>query len=86
MNIIAMGTQDGVVRPCAEADSNKTQHFPLYLISYGLFRFGHEFARDTPRVGFGFTGYQVAAFLVMALGLLGFIRRHRQKRAGLGLG
>ena len=26
------------------------QHFHLYLIAYGLFRFMHEFMRDTPRL------------------------------------
>ena len=27
----------------------KGQHFHLYLIGYGLFRFGHEFLRATPK-------------------------------------
>jgi prolipoprotein diacylglyceryltransferase len=27
------------------------QHFHLYLMSYGAFRFAHEFARATPRSG-----------------------------------
>ncbi len=43
------------------------QHFHLYLIAYGLFRFFHEFLRDTPRVVGGWSGYQFAA-----LGLAGF--------------
>ena len=51
------------------------QHFHLYLMSYGAFRFAHEFVRATPRVSHGFTGYQFAALAVFALGLAGFIRR-----------
>jgi phosphatidylglycerol:prolipoprotein diacylglycerol transferase len=51
------------------------QHFHIYLMAYGVFRFGHEFLRDTPRVLGGLTGYQVAAAACAALGLAGFIRR-----------
>ena len=51
------------------------QHFHLYLIGYGLFRFAHEFLRATPRFGGGVTGYQIAALAVAALGLVGFVRR-----------
>lgn len=53
------------------------QHFHLYLIAYGLFRFAHEFMRDTPRVFAGLSGYQVAALAVAALGAIGFERRRR---------
>jgi phosphatidylglycerol:prolipoprotein diacylglycerol transferase len=52
------------------------QHFHLYLMSYGAFRFAHEFVRATPRVSHGITGYQLAALGVFALGLMGFVRRH----------
>jgi phosphatidylglycerol---prolipoprotein diacylglyceryl transferase len=51
------------------------QHFHLYLMSYGAFRFAHEFVRATPRVSHGFTGYQLAALAVFLLGLAGFARR-----------
>jgi len=51
------------------------QHFHLYLMAYGLFRFAHEFLRDTPRILGGFTGYQVAAAACFFLGLGGYIRR-----------
>jgi phosphatidylglycerol:prolipoprotein diacylglycerol transferase len=51
------------------------QHFHLYLIGYGVFRFGHEFLRATPRVAGGVSGYQVAALAVAALGAFGFARR-----------
>ena len=40
------------------------QHFHLYLIAYGLFRFVHEFMRATPRVLGPFSGYALAALLV----------------------
>ncbi len=51
------------------------QHFHLYLIAYGLFRFGHEFARDTPRLWGALTGYQVLALAVLALGVWGYRKR-----------
>lgn len=42
------------------------QHFHLYLMAYGLFRFGHEFLRATPKPFAGLSGYQLIA-LAMAL-------------------
>lgn len=59
------------------------QHFHLYLIAYGTFRFFHEFLRATPRVGLGISGYQVAALACVLLGVWGFRRRQQlsQKRA-----
>lgn len=56
------------------------QHFHLYLIGYGLFRFAHEFARATPRVAGDFTGYHLAALMVAALGVVGFVRRRYAQR------
>jgi phosphatidylglycerol---prolipoprotein diacylglyceryl transferase len=53
------------------------QHFHLYLIGYGLFRFAHEFMRDTPRILGILSGYQIAALAVAALGIAGFERRRR---------
>lgn len=44
------------------------QCFHLYLIAYGLFRFGHEFLRDTPKSGWGIGGYQIAALALVVLG------------------
>jgi phosphatidylglycerol:prolipoprotein diacylglycerol transferase len=53
------------------------QHFHLYLMSYGVFRFFHEFMREEPHL-FGFiTGYQLAALAVAALGLAGFVQRQK---------
>ena len=54
------------------------QHFHLYLIAYGTFRFFHEFVRDEPRLFFALTGYQIAALAVLALGTVRFIQRRSQ--------
>ncbi|MAE66300.1 MAG: diacylglyceryl transferase [Phycisphaeraceae bacterium] len=51
------------------------QLFHVYLMAYGVFRFGHEFARDTPRLGGGFSGYQVLALLVAGFGTVRFLQR-----------
>jgi phosphatidylglycerol:prolipoprotein diacylglycerol transferase len=52
------------------------QHFHVYLMAYGAFRFVHEFMRATPRMWHGLTGYQLAALAVFALGVAGFARRY----------
>jgi phosphatidylglycerol:prolipoprotein diacylglycerol transferase len=55
------------------------QLFHIYLIAYGLFRFFHEFFRDTPHIIGPFSGYQFAALGVAALGAAGFaLRRQKQ--------
>ncbi len=56
------------------------QHFHLYLIGYGLFRFAHEFVRETPRVVGPFSGYALAALATAALGLIGFVLRARRPK------
>lgn len=56
------------------------QHFHLYLIAYGIFRFFHEFLRDEPRVLGWFTGYQVAAVAVTVLGATRFVSRRRSRQ------
>ncbi len=53
------------------------QHFHIYLIAYGLFRFAHEFFRDTPRWGGLISGYQVIAATLMLFGVMRFIQRTR---------
>ena len=62
------------------------QHFHLYLMACGAFRFLHEFLRDTPRVLGCFSGYQIAALAVFFLGLGGFLKRqaagHPNRRNG----
>jgi phosphatidylglycerol:prolipoprotein diacylglycerol transferase len=54
------------------------QHFHLYLMAYGAFRFFHEFLRDTPRVAGPVSGYQIAALAVFALGAIGFVLRRNR--------
>jgi len=56
------------------------QLFHLYLIAYGLFRFTHEFWRDTPKILGTFSGYQVASLAVFILGAIGFRKRALKTR------
>jgi phosphatidylglycerol:prolipoprotein diacylglycerol transferase len=51
------------------------QHFHLYLIGYGSFRFVHEFVRATPRLLGTFSGYHFAALSVALFGLICFVHR-----------
>jgi phosphatidylglycerol:prolipoprotein diacylglycerol transferase len=53
------------------------QHFHVYLMAYGLFRFFHEFLRDTPQIIGPISGYQIAALAIFVLGAAGFVRRRR---------
>jgi phosphatidylglycerol:prolipoprotein diacylglycerol transferase len=53
------------------------QHFQLYLIAYGTFRFLHEFLRNEHRLLGPITGYQLAALAVAGFGLVAFVRRWR---------
>lgn len=57
------------------------QHFHLYLMAYGSFRFLHEFLRDTPRILGPISGYQIAALVLLGLGLIGFVRRQKMESA-----
>ncbi len=54
------------------------QHFHIYLMTYGVFRFFHEYLRDTPVVFGPFSGYQFAALAIFILGAVGFSRRRAQ--------
>jgi phosphatidylglycerol:prolipoprotein diacylglycerol transferase len=54
------------------------QHFHIYLIAYGLFRFAHEFLRATPQIIGPTSGYQIAALAVALLGLIGFLHRRKE--------
>ena len=58
------------------------QHFHLYLIAYGLFRFAHEFVRATPRVLGPLSGYALAALATAAFGAIAFAWRARARPAG----
>ena len=53
------------------------QHFHLYLIGYGLFRFAHEFLRATPRLLGPFSAYHFVALAVALFGLVCFARRQK---------
>src|SRR5205085_1421544 len=53
------------------------QLFHVYLIAYGLFRFAHEFVRETPKIVFGLSGYQIASILLFGLGVGGFVLRYK---------
>ena len=55
------------------------QHFHIYLMTYGVFRFFHEYLRATPDVFGPFSGYQIGALCVFLLGLGGFLKRSRTK-------
>ena len=56
------------------------QHFHLYLMAYGAFRFFHEFVRATPRVIGPISGYQIAALAVLLLGVIAFVRRQNEQQ------
>ena len=56
------------------------QHFHLYLMSYGLFSFSHEFMRDTPQIFGPLSGYALAALAVFLLGAIGFVRRKKKQQ------
>lgn len=56
------------------------QHFHLYLIAYGVFRFAHEFVRATPRILGPLSGYAIAALLTVAFGVFAFMRRAQAVR------
>jgi phosphatidylglycerol---prolipoprotein diacylglyceryl transferase len=51
------------------------QHFHLYLMAYGLFRFGHEFLRATPKPFGGLSGYQLIALGTAFAAAIAYRRR-----------
>ena len=53
------------------------QLFHIYLMAYGIFRFFHEFLRDTPQILGPISGYQIAALGIFALGAAGFVQRRQ---------
>ena len=52
-----------------------TQHFHIYLMTYGIFRFGHEMVRETPHWIGPFSGYQLAALMIVLMGAVLFRKR-----------
>lgn len=53
------------------------QHFHLYMMGYGVFRFCNEFMRDDLIVVGVFTGYHLQAAMLFLLGALGYSKRQR---------
>lgn len=51
------------------------QHFHLYLMAYGLFRFVHEFLRATPKPFAGMSGYQLIALGTAIAAAIAYRRR-----------
>ncbi len=49
--------------------------FFAYLVAYGLFRFGHEYVRDTPTLPGGLSGYQWMSGLMVVVGSVAFVKR-----------
>lgn len=62
-----------------------TQHFHVFLIAYGIFRFSHEFLRATPKPFFGLSGYQLIALATAIAAALAFRHRQRQINAATAL-
>ncbi len=58
------------------------QLFHVYLMAYGIFRFAHEFERDTPRFWGLVSGYQIAALAVFTLGWIRYRQRARLSSLG----
>ena len=59
----------------------RTQRFNIYLVTYGVFRFVHEYWRDDHRWFDAFGGYHAAALAVAGLGVAMFLRRARLNAA-----
>lgn len=54
------------------------QHFHVYLIAYGVFRFPHEFLRDTPRIAGILSGYQMISVAMVGFGVWAYRERQRK--------
>jgi phosphatidylglycerol:prolipoprotein diacylglycerol transferase len=57
------------------------QLFHIYLMAYGIFRFFHEFLRETPEIIGPVSGYQIAALGIFILGATGFVSRRKMAPA-----
>ncbi len=53
------------------------QHFHLYLIAYGIFRFLHELLRATPKPFLELSGYQIVALALAFAASIAFTKRRR---------
>ncbi|MBX7142852.1 MAG: prolipoprotein diacylglyceryl transferase [Oligoflexia bacterium] len=59
------------------------QHFHLYMIAYGLFRFLHEFMREPGASWTALNGYQYQSIVLALLGLRGLILRAKSPNSSL---
>jgi phosphatidylglycerol:prolipoprotein diacylglycerol transferase len=50
----------------------------VYFAAYGVFRFFHEWMRDTPVLAAGLSGYQVLSIITAGIGVFMFRHRGRQ--------
>ena len=53
--------------------------FFAYLGTYGVFRFAHEFVRDTPALPGGLSGYQWMSLVMAGAGIVAFVQRGPSK-------
>ena len=54
------------------------QHFHIYLMAYGVFRFAHELMRATPKPFAGFSGYQLLGLATAIAAGVAYRRRNLQ--------
>lgn len=73
----------GVLLGLRARDRAVGQHFHLYLMGYGTFRFVHEFLRATPKPFLGISGYQIIAVVTA---LAAFVAYRRRARASINVG
>jgi phosphatidylglycerol:prolipoprotein diacylglycerol transferase len=67
----------GFALVCWRRQRFQGQLFHVYLIVYGIFRFAHEYFRDTPRLVDGLSGYHLLAMGIFLLGVVRFVQRAR---------
>jgi phosphatidylglycerol:prolipoprotein diacylglycerol transferase len=51
----------------------------VYFAAYGIFRFFHEFLRDTPVLAAGLSGYQMLSMVTALIGVFMFRKRGRDE-------
>ena len=62
--------------------SLQTRLIFVYFMIYGVFRFVHEWFRDTPSMAIGLSGYQFISLALIVVGAVMFRHRGRQMRRG----
>jgi phosphatidylglycerol:prolipoprotein diacylglycerol transferase len=68
----------GFALMCWRRQRFQGQLFHVYLMAYGIFRFAHEYFRDTPRLVDGISGYQLLAVCIFLLAVVRYIQRARE--------